>query len=93
MSEFFTNAQYMKYLAIGLFVLMYVLLVLLPKRRAIVALATATLMVILQVLPLDVRPPLVTLVVRLIATRRSLSSASAAIFTRLFLFNIMILKI
>ena len=56
MNEFFANAQYMKYLAIALFVVMYVLLVLLPKRRAIVALSTATLMVILQILPISKVP-------------------------------------
>ena len=52
MSEFLSNPTYMKYLAIALFVVMYVLLVLLPKRRAIVALVTATLMVIFQILPI-----------------------------------------
>ena len=46
----------MKYLAIALFVVMYVLLVLLPKRRAIVALTTATLMVIFQILPVSKVP-------------------------------------
>lgn len=56
MSEFFSNSANLKYLAIGLFVLMYVLLVLLPKRRAIVALLTATLMIILQILPLSKVP-------------------------------------
>ena len=56
MSEFFSNSANLKYLAIGLFVLMYVLLVLLPKRRAIVALSTATLMIILQILPLSKVP-------------------------------------
>ena len=56
MGNFFGNAQYMKYLAIALFVVMYVLLVLLPKRRAVVALTTATLMVIFQILPVSKVP-------------------------------------
>ena len=42
----------MKIVAIVLFVLMYVLLIALPKRRAIVALATAVLFIISGILPL-----------------------------------------
>lgn len=41
----------MKYLALAIFVVMYVLLVLLPKRRAIVALAAAALMTAFQIIP------------------------------------------
>ena len=41
----------MKYLALAIFVVMYVLLVLLPKRRAIVALAAAALMAAFQIIP------------------------------------------
>jgi len=42
----------MKIFAIAVFVLMYVLMIILPKRRAIVALAAAVVMLIGQVLPL-----------------------------------------
>ncbi len=42
----------MKIFAIAVFVLMYVLMIILPKRRAIVALAAAAVMLIGQVLPL-----------------------------------------
>lgn len=41
-----------KIIAIIIFVLMYVLMVILPKRRAIVALSAAAIMVIAQVLPI-----------------------------------------
>lgn len=41
-----------KIIAIVIFVLMYVLMVVLPKRRAIVALSAAAIMVIAQVLPI-----------------------------------------
>ena len=41
-----------KYIAIGIFLIMYVLMIVLPKRRAIVALSAAALMVICQILPL-----------------------------------------
>ena len=41
-----------KYLAIGIFLIMYILMIVLPKRRAIVALSAAALMVICQILPL-----------------------------------------
>ena len=41
-----------KYIAIGIFLVMYVLMIVLPKRRAIVALSAAALMVICQILPL-----------------------------------------
>ena len=41
-----------KIIAIVIFVLMYVLMVILPKRRAIVALSAAAIMVIAQVLPI-----------------------------------------
>ena len=43
----------MKIFAIAVFVLMYVLMIILPKRRAIVALAAAAVMLIGQVLPLS----------------------------------------
>ena len=42
-----------KIIAIVIFVLMYVLMVVLPKRRAIVALSAAAIMVIAQVLPIS----------------------------------------
>ena len=41
-----------KYIAIGIFLIMYILMIVLPKRRAIVALSAAALMVICQILPL-----------------------------------------
>ncbi len=41
-----------KYIAIGIFLIMYILMIVLPKRRAVVALSAAALMVIAQVLPL-----------------------------------------
>ena len=41
-----------KYIAIGIFLVMYILMIVLPKRRAIVALSAAALMVICQILPL-----------------------------------------
>ena len=42
----------MKTLAIILFIIMYALLILLPKRRAIVALCTAAIFVITGILPI-----------------------------------------
>ncbi len=42
-----------KYLAIGIFLVMYILMIVLPKRRAIVALSAAALMVICQILPIS----------------------------------------
>ena len=41
-----------KYIAIGIFLIMYILMIVLPKRRAIVALVAAAVMVIAKVLPL-----------------------------------------
>ena len=41
-----------KYIAIGIFLIMYILMIVLPKRRAIVALSAAALMVVCQILPL-----------------------------------------
>ena len=41
-----------KYLAIGIFLIMYILMIVLPKRRAIVALVAAAVMIIAGVLPL-----------------------------------------
>ena len=41
-----------KYIAIGIFLIMYILMIVLPKRRAIVALSAAALMVICQILPI-----------------------------------------
>ncbi len=41
-----------KYIAIGIFLIMYILMIVLPKRRAIVALSAAALMLICQILPL-----------------------------------------
>ena len=41
-----------KIIAIVIFLVMYILMVVLPKRRAIVALSAAVLMVVLQILPL-----------------------------------------
>ncbi len=41
-----------KYIAIGIFLIMYILMIVLPKRRSIVALSAAALMVICQILPL-----------------------------------------
>ena len=46
----------MKIFAIALFLIMYILMVLLPKRRAIVALSAAAIMVIARVLPLSKVP-------------------------------------
>lgn len=46
----------MKIFAIVLFIVMYVLMVLLPKRRAIVALSAAAIMVIARVLPISKVP-------------------------------------
>ena len=43
----------MKLFAIAVFLIMYILMIVLPKRRAIVALIAASLMVIGQVLPLE----------------------------------------
>ena len=40
-----------KIIAIALFLVMYILMIVLPKRRAIVALVTATIMVIARILP------------------------------------------
>ena len=42
-----------KIIAIAIFLIMYVLMIVLPKRRAIVALVAATIMVALQILPLS----------------------------------------
>ena len=42
----------MKLFAIAVFLIMYILMIVLPKRRAIVALIAATIMIIGQVLPL-----------------------------------------
>ena len=41
-----------KYIAIGIFLIMYILMIVLPKRRAIVALSAAALMVVCQILPI-----------------------------------------
>ena len=41
-----------KYIAIGIFLIMYILMIVLPKRRAIVALVAAAVMIIAGVLPL-----------------------------------------
>ena len=45
-----------KIIAIALFLVMYLLMIILPKRRAIVALAAAAIMVIAKVLPLNKVP-------------------------------------
>ena len=46
----------MKIFAVALFLIMYILMVLLPKRRAIVALSAAVIMVVTRVLPLSKVP-------------------------------------
>ena len=43
----------LKYIAIAIFLIMYVLMIVLPKRRAIVALVAAVIMVAAQILPLN----------------------------------------
>lgn len=42
-----------KYIAIGVFLIMYILMIVLPKRRAVVALSAAVIMVAAQVLPVS----------------------------------------
>ena len=42
-----------KYIAIGIFLVMYILMIVLPKRRAIVALVAATVMVAAKILPVS----------------------------------------
>ena len=42
-----------KYIAIGIFLIMYILMIVLPKRRAVVALSAAVIMVAAQVLPVS----------------------------------------
>lgn len=43
----------LKYAAIGIFLVMYILMIVLPKRRAIVALSAAVIMVVIKVLPVN----------------------------------------
>ena len=42
-----------KFIAIGIFLVMYILMIVLPKRRAIVALCAAVLMVVVRALPIE----------------------------------------
>ena len=42
-----------KIIAIALFLVMYILMIVLPKRRAIVALSAAAIMVIARILPVN----------------------------------------